>query len=107
MDIKELEKIMIEHGLVIRAVPKKVRSVFEKQHIDKFPDGKIEYLERYKREVLVVDQVPKNAGKFIIECAESACATIRFSGEKFYDSVEEAVEDFLKNDKTEIQGETI
>ena len=102
MDIKELEKIMVEHGLVIRVIPQKVRSILEKQHVDKFPDGKIEYLEKYKREMLVVEETPKNAGKFVIECVKHNYADVHFAGKNFYGSIEEAVEDFLKNNEARV-----
>lgn len=95
MDIKELEEIMIEHGVVLRAIPKKVRGVYEKYHADEFPNGTIEYLEDFKREMLVVWSIPKNAGKFTFECEKHTGSTVKFRGKKFFDSIEEAVKDLI------------
>ena len=97
MEIKELEDIMITHSVVLRAIPKKVVGVYEKQHIDSYPTGTIQYLERYKREMLVVESIPKNAGKFIFECQRNTSSSVHFSGKKFFDSIEEAVADLLES----------
>lgn len=66
MDLKTLEAIMVENGLIIRAIPKKIRHAFEKEHFEDYPDGEIKYLDEFKREMLVVERTPKNAGKFVI-----------------------------------------
>lgn len=99
MDIKELEEIMVSHGVVLRAIPKKTRSIYERYHIDKYPRGTIQYLEEFKREMLVFESIPENAGKFIFECEKNTSATVHFSGKKYFDSIEQAVEDLLKNKK--------
>jgi len=99
MDIKELEKIMVSHGVVLRALPKKTRGIYERYHIDKYPHGTIKYLEEYKREMLVIESVPKNAGKFIFECERSTSATVHFSGKKYFDSIEQAIEDLVESKK--------
>lgn len=96
MDIKEMEELMLEHGVVLRAIPRKSRVVLGKIHIDKYPQGTIQYLEEYKREMLVFYEVPKNAGKFIFECVGHTDSMVRFYAAKFYDGIEEAFED-LKN----------
>ena len=93
MNVKDLEKIMAEHGLVIRAIPEKEYSVFEPQHIDKYPNGKIQF--RFGRELLVVEETPLHAGKFIIESQRNSLTAVSFKKDKFYDSIEEAVKDFL------------
>lgn len=99
MDIKELENIMILNGVVLRALPRIMRGIYETRHIDIFPNGTIEYLEEYKREMLVVYTVPKNAGKFIFECARNTMNSVSFAGKKYYDTIEEAVNDLLENIK--------
>lgn len=96
MNIKELESIMIEYGVVLRAIPKTVRGVYEKYHIDKYPNGTIEYLEEYKREMLVVISVPKNAGKFVFECQKNTISGVQFQGNKYFDSIELAIADLLR-----------
>ena len=93
MTIKELEDVMAKYGLVIRAIPEKEYSVFEPQHIDKYPNGKIE--SRFGRKMLVVEETPLHAGKFIIEIQRNSLTAVWFKKEKFYDSIEEAVADIL------------
>ena len=93
MTIKELESVMAKYGLVIRAIPEKEYSVFEPQYIDKYPNGKIE--SRFGREMLVVEETPLHAGKFIIESQRNSLTAVWFKKEKFYDSIEEAVADIL------------
>lgn len=88
---------MISHGVVLRAIPEKIRGVYEKRHIDKYPDGVIKYLDDYKREMLVVEIIPKNAGKFIFECARNTNSMVKFMGKKYFDSIEEAVESLQNN----------
>lgn len=97
MEIKELEDIMVTHSVVLRAIPKKVVDVYEKQHIDSYPTGTIRYLERYKREMLVVESIPKNAGKFLFEQQNNTASMVQFRGKKYFDSIEEAVADLLEN----------
>ena len=95
MTIKELETIMTKYGLIIRAIPEKEYSVFEPQHINKYPNGKIQF--RFGREMLVVEETPLHAGKFIIESQRNSLTAVWFKKEKFYDSIEEAVADILAN----------
>lgn len=101
MDIKELENIMVSHGVVLRAIPKTARSIYEKYHADKYPDGIIMYLEKYKREMLIVENIPKNAGKFIFECEKHTSSIVKFNGKKFYDSIEQAIEDLVSHESEE------
>lgn len=97
MNIKELEDIMVTNGIVLRAIPEEITEIYEKRHIDKFPEGSVRYLERYHREMLVVKRIPRNAGKFIFERAPNTMAVINFRNNKFYDSIEEAMADLQKN----------
>lgn len=97
MDIKELEKIMISHGVALRAIPEKVRHVLEKQHIDRYPNGTIEYLDEFKREMLVFESIPKNAGKFILVKNQATSCNVSFTGKEYFDSIEQAMESLLKD----------
>lgn len=97
MDIRDLETIMVSYGVVLRAIPEKVRGIYEKRHIDKYPNGVIKYLDDFKREMLVVETIPKNAGKFIFECVPNTSSVVQFKGKKYYNSIEDAVEDLLKS----------
>lgn len=97
MTLEELGSIMQEHGLVLRAIPKKVRGVYEAYHKDDYPDGQVMYLEEHGREMLVVERVPKNAGKFLIESVKNTGDTVWFS-KRFFGSIEEAVGAVLSGD---------
>lgn len=95
MDIRELEAVMVKYGLVIKAVPEKVTGVYEKEHADMFPDGETKYLDEYKRDMLVVESVPEHAGKFLFSQVKNTDSTVRFKGEKFYDSIEHGIHDIM------------
>lgn len=97
MDIEELEKIMREHGAVLRAIPYKTHEVYELYNRDVLPDGRIEYLEQYGREMLVVERVPENAGNFLIESAKSTIGTITFHNRP-YKTIVEAVDALVNGD---------
>ena len=94
MTIKELEQIMVKYGVAIKAIPKKMISVYEKSHINEYPHGEVKYLEGYQREMLVVESEPKNAGKFVIVKNTGTSTNIWFVKE-FYNSIEEAVNALL------------
>lgn len=96
MTIKELEKIMVENAITIKAIPNKVVSIFEKSHIDKYPNGCIQYLEQYKREMLVVETIPKNAGKFVIGKNTGNSSVVSYNG-VFFDSIEDAVDSLFNS----------
>ena len=80
MTIQELEKIMQEHGLVIRALPKKRRQVLEAGYKTVYPDGTIMYMEEFKRKMLVREQdlAPHLAGKFLIQSVKGTSADVHF-----------------------------
>ena len=94
MTIKELEQIMIQNAITIKAIPEKVVSVFEKCHLAEYPNGSIQYLDKYKREMLVVETIPKNAGKFVIGRNTGISSVVKYEGQ-FYDSIEDAIIDLL------------
>lgn len=50
MDLNSLAPLMVKHGAVIRAIPESIREVFEKRHINDYPNGEVKYLPEYKRE---------------------------------------------------------
>jgi hypothetical protein len=98
MDIKELERLIITNGLVIRAVPLKVFETCEAYHISKYPNGVIHYDERFKRDMLKLEKIPKNAGKFIIERAANTTSQVQFvPNGKYYNSIEDAVNAILEH----------
>lgn len=91
MNIKELEEIMIAHSVVLRAIPQTTIGIYEKEQISKYPDGTVKYLDNYKREMLIVERTPKNAGEFILECEKHTGSTVRFTGNMFFETIEQAI----------------
>lgn len=87
---------MVEHGIALRAIPLKVRETYEISHAAQIPDGHIMYLEEFKREMLVVERVPQNAGKFAFESSCGTSATVRFQGNAYYDSIKDAMDAILR-----------
>lgn len=100
MNIKELEELMISKGVVIRAIPRQSIEIYEKFHIDSLKNQgvkvEVKYLEKYKREMAVVERVPENSGKFVIEINQGASSIVKFKDKVFYDSIEEAIESIMK-----------
>lgn len=103
--LNTLERLMVEHGACIRAIPEKKREIYEAYHVNdpKFskPDyirKEVVYLEEFKREMLVVERIPENAGMFLVETHLGTSAEVRFSGKKYYKTLEEAI-DAIEKDK--------
>ena len=92
---------MVTHGAALRAIPEKVTEIYEVRHRDQYPDAKIVYLEDFKREMLVNERRPINAGKFILETGLGTLSKIDFSARQFYDSITQAVEDLLDKSKSQ------
>lgn len=90
--IAELEAVMVEYGVVMRAIPKVVKAVYGTAHIGRFPTGRVQYLPEFKREMLIVERTPRNAGKFIFEYAQNTDTTVRFRGATYYDTIGQAVD---------------
>lgn len=95
MDIKELEEIMISEGIVLRAIPSKTVGIYEKYHINEFPHGTIQYLDEYKREMLVVESIPELAGKFLLQTAKHQNCIVRFDNKELFDSIEDAMKKYM------------
>ena len=91
--LESLQKIMIDKGLAIRAIPMKTRTVVELRHKDQFPSGHAQYLEEFKREMWVEERDVRHGGQFVFESNCATKATIHFSGNKFYHSLEDLLED--------------
>lgn len=100
MNIKELEELMISKGAIIRAIPKQSIEIYEKWHIDSLKNQgvkvEVKYLEKYRREMAVVERVPENAGKFVIEVNQGVSSIVKFKDKVFYNSIEEAIEGIMK-----------
>lgn len=96
--LETLGKLMVEHNLAIRAVPLVVRGIFDVRHKDKYPDGVIQYLPDFKREMLVTERTPKHAGMFVVEKARGTASAVHFGGKKFYQSLEDIVKEYQEKD---------
>lgn len=96
MDLNELNDIFINKGIVLRAIPRKVKGIYEKSHAHDFPDGKIQYLDEFRREMLVLEYVPEHAGEFLIEFAKNTDSIVRFSEKKYFVSLEDALTSILE-----------
>ena len=104
MNINELTELMVEHSLVIRAIPKEVRSIYDVRHAARYPEGTIERLPGWNRDMLVVRSKPKNAGKIIILQCKNSGAKVDFTKpEQYFDSVEDAVNSIIKSKVEEIK----
>lgn len=94
--LKQLQNIMIDNALSIRAIPKTVRDVVELRHKDKYPGGHVEYIDSFKREMWVYERCPRHGGQFVVENNCGTGSMIRFSGKRYYNSLEEVINDFTK-----------
>lgn len=100
ISLETLGKLMVKHNLAIRAVPMVQRDIVEVRHKDKYPDGVIQYLPDFKREMLVTLRTPKHAGMFVVEKARGTAATVHFGPKKFYRSLEDIVKEYQKKEDT-------
>lgn len=91
--LEDLQRLMVEKGCSIRAIPLMSRVVVELRHKDKFPNGHAQYLEGFNREMWVEERKNAHGGQFVVESNCGTGATIRFSGKKFYTSLEELFDD--------------
>lgn len=103
MNLKELETIMISYGIALRAIPREITEIYEQNHSNKYTNGEIRYLADFKREMLIVRRVPKNAGKFIAEIKVGSGSSVLFNSKKVYDSIEQAIKDISGGDETKPQ----
>lgn len=87
---------MIENALSVRAIPETVRNVVELKHKDKYPGGRVEYIDSFKREMWVYERCPRHGGQFVVESKCGTGSMIRFSGKRYYNSLEEVINDFTK-----------
>lgn len=97
--LENLGRLMVLYNLAIRCVPHIVRNVFEVSHKDEFPDGEVQYLPEYNREMLVVNHIPKHAGMFLVEELKGTNATVSFNTKRFYGSLDEIVTEYQDREK--------
>lgn len=109
VDIEELGRLMIEHGLVIRAIPYETTSVYEIRHKDKYPDAVVFYSEARKCDMIRVTKKLSQGGKFIITQVLDQGTIINYWGKPgnwgkkvpvvFYDTIEQAVNSMIDQPK--------
>lgn len=92
MTLKELEALMVKHGAVIRAITESERIVVEKRHADQFPNAEVKFLLEFNREMLVEIKPRAHGGQFVLECVRHSCATVKFTGGRFFKSLDEVAE---------------
>jgi hypothetical protein len=104
---------MVEHGMVIRAIPFEHHFRVEARHKNRYPHGIEYYDELLNRTMLKVTEINPRGGKFLITSEATQSSMIRYWGKPsgafdgkpvvFYDSIEEAVSSFIcaLKDKTE------
>lgn len=94
MTISELEKLMVKHGLVIRAVPHEHLEILEIRNKDRYPDGIVKYGgETFKRDMLYVTKSNgKLSGKFLISSNKGTGEMVKFIN-KPYNSISDAIKD--------------
>lgn len=92
-DLNDISNHMIDTGICIRAIPRKVRHVVEYNTNNQIlhPDSKVKYLPEYGREMLVEWTIPEKAGKFLVQAAPHNSSIIQFSGNYYYDTLQEAL----------------
>ena len=95
MTIQELERDMVEYGIVIRAIPHYNTSTVEVRHKDIYPEG-VEYFDpRFNRKMLKVTKTNHHGGKYIITKQTDTGQMVSFYNPRYFDSVEDAVNAFL------------
>ena len=99
MDFKVLERLMIKYGTVIRAVPEKISFTVEKRHINEYPEGKIEFLPEYGREMLVGYKNHKYGGKLALGFAKHTANDLPFMKWQFFDSLEDIINYLVSMEK--------
>lgn len=102
LTIEKLEKLMVEHGIVIRAIPYEHVDVLEISHKDKHPGCEVYFDEICNREMIKVTKKNSKGGKFIVTTEATQGTKILGWGKKsrewgkknpvgFYDTIEEAI----------------
>lgn len=103
--LEELAYLMIKTGACVRALPETVREVTDARHAkDKcyehpsYVKKEVRYLPQYKREMFVAERRPEHAGMFLLETGLGTMSGIRFSGKRYYGSLDEVL-DALKESR--------
>lgn len=107
MTIKELEKIMIEYGITIRAIPHYDRSTIDIRHKAQYPNA-IEYFDpRFHRNMLRTKKENCHAGEFMVVKNTDTCEIVSFFKPKYFNSIEEAIQWIVLEIDSEIKSRGI
>jgi len=95
MTTQEIEQIMIEKGITVRAIPKKIISHWTIQEKN-IPNckNKIIYNEKGKPFEEKI-KVPENGGKFIIVNNCGNDSLVNFKNCKYFNSIDEAIKSLI------------
>jgi hypothetical protein len=108
LDLKKLGELMVEHGLVIRAIPYQRTYHVELRHKDqyfnneKYPEVTVCQPDGFNREMLRVTEKNNQGGKFIITQKRDQGTIINSWGKPvvFHDTIEEAIEYTMPGEAT-------
>lgn len=104
--MNELERYMIQYGIVVRGIPMTESYIFEERHKKYYPDAEVFYDEKRKRK-MIRGEKPLNsqyAGKFIIGRYTGTGQFVDWERDKTFNTTKEAIEYMINKIKTE-EGE--
>lgn len=81
MSLEELQNIMAEYGIVIRAIPRKVRYIQDNE--------------------IKSNRIPEHAGEIMVEQVRSCCRTVQFI-KRYFKTIEEAVSAVVNGELHEV-----
>lgn len=96
MDIKELEKVMIEKGAIIRAIPMVETGLVEVRHASQFENKPeystyVKYEEDFKRDMLHLERKLQLGGKFLLAFQKNQLIRTNFNGQLVFDHLEDVI----------------
>lgn len=99
----ELERYMIQYGIVVRGIPVKQRYVLEAMHKHYYPDAEVFYDEKRKRNMIKGEKPlnPNYAGKFIVGRCTGTGQFVDWERDKTFNTTKEAIEYMINKIKTE------
>lgn len=79
----QIKSIIDSGNYALRRIPEFEKIIVEKRHIDQYPDGKIIYLEEYKREMCVYLRKLKYGGQWLILSKTGSGRSINLFSESY------------------------
>lgn len=90
--LEELNALMLEKGVIIRAIPNCSISVYEPSHFREYPDGRIQYCDTTNRGMLYVERSNGIlANKFLVAQSSGKGNLIRFNTDNVFDSLQDVL----------------